>query len=155
MNGPKQIGGGSAGASVVRDLQQHRLGMLLDDVPFGWTLRVAFEQGGRPAESGGKHQAIVVRAHGSGNLVAAGGEHADMRPAIIELIAIFFYGYFHARSLGLLEDRQQLARGFVDAYPEFSRVEICNHRGHTAEVVGVRMGDRDDVETIDASIPEI
>jgi hypothetical protein len=34
-------------------------------------------------------------------------------------------------------------------------VEICKYRGHTAEVVGMRMRDDDHVETIDASMPEV
>src|SRR5208282_6400726 len=122
---------------------------------FGWTLRVTFEQSGRPAESGGEDQAIVVRTHRAGDLVAPGSEHTEMRSSVIELIAVFFYGDSHSCALSLLDDRQQLACGFIDTYPEFSRVEICNHRGHSSEVVGMRMRDYDHVQTIDASMPEI
>src|ERR1035441_7066679 len=101
MNGREQIGGSSAGASVMRDLQQHPLGMLFHDAPFRRTFRVSLEQSGCPAKSGTKHQAIVVWPHQAGDLVASGSEHVEMHAAVIELIAFFFYRNFHSRSLGL------------------------------------------------------
>src|SRR5208282_1520004 len=82
MNGREQIGRSSACASVMRDLQQYRLRMLFHDAAFRRTLRVSLEQSGRPAEGRGKHQAIVVRAHRAGDLVASGSEHVEMRSAI-------------------------------------------------------------------------
>src|SRR6266851_4072473 len=92
MNGREQIGGSSARASVMRDLQQHRLpGTLFHDALFRWTFRVSLEQSGCTAKRGSKHQAVVVRPHRPGDLVASGGEHVEMRSAIIELIDFFFY----------------------------------------------------------------
>ena len=113
MNGAEQIGRGSARASVVRDLQQHCLRMLFHDAAFRWTLRVAFKQSGRAGESRGENQAIIVCAHRAGDLVASGSEHLEVRSAEIEFVAVFFYGYFHARLLSLLDDRQQLACGHI------------------------------------------
>src|SRR5450759_3850125 len=112
--------------------------MLFHDAPFRRTLRISFEQSGRPAKSGRKHQAIVVRPHRPGDLVASGSEHVEMRSTVIELIAFFFYRDFHSRSLGLRNDRRQVAHRLVDTQPEFSRVKICNHRGHPTEMVSMR-----------------
>src|SRR5208337_1692482 len=91
MNRREQIGGGSAGAAVMRHLQQHRLRMLFHHTPFHRTLRVSLQQSGCPANSGRKHQAIVVRTHRSGDLVASGSEHMEMRSTVIELIALLSY----------------------------------------------------------------
>lgn len=63
MNGRKQIGGGSARAAVVRDLQKRCLRVLLHDAPFRGPLRISLEQGGCPAIGGRKHQAVVVWPH--------------------------------------------------------------------------------------------
>src|SRR5208283_3096661 len=109
----------------------------------------------RPGKRGREHQAIVIGTHQPGDLVASGSEHAEVRSTVIELIAIFFYRDYHSRAPGLRNDRRQLADRLVDAHPEFPRVEIRNYRGHSAKVVGVRMRNHDDVETIEASIPKI
>src|SRR4029077_4679760 len=91
MNGREQVGGSSTRASVMRDLQQHRLRMLFHDAPFCWTFRISLEQSGRPGKSGRKHQAIGVRPHRPGSLVASGSEHVEMHSTVIELVAFFFY----------------------------------------------------------------
>src|SRR5882762_658132 len=91
MNSRKQIGGSSARASMMRDLEQHRLRMLFHDAPFRRTFRVSLEQSSGPGKSGGKHQAIVIRLHRPGGLVASGSEHVEMRSPVIELVAFFFY----------------------------------------------------------------
>src|ERR1017187_10843671 len=91
MNRREQIGRSSARASVMRHLEQHCLRMLFHDVPLRETFRASLEQSGRPAESGRKHQAIVVRTHQPGDLIASGSEHVEMHAAVIELIALFFY----------------------------------------------------------------
>src|ERR1035437_1385108 len=78
-----------------------------------------------------------------------------MRSAVIECIAVLLNGNVHSLSLGLRNDRREFAYGLIDTQPEFSSVEICHHRGHSAEVVGMRMRDDDHVQMIDASIPKI
>ena len=63
-----------------------------------------------------------------------------MRAAVIELVAFFILLDFHSRVLGLRDDHCQLAHRLVDTQPEFSGMEICDHRGHSAEVVGIKDG---------------
>src|SRR6266851_9426309 len=92
MNGRQQIGGSSARAAVMCDLQQQRLPWaLFHDALFRWTFRVPLKQSGCPAESGRKHEAIVVRPHRAGDLIASGSEDVEMGAAVIEFIAFFFY----------------------------------------------------------------
>src|SRR5258708_24279966 len=129
--------------------------MLFHDAPFRRTFRVSFQQSGSSGKSGRKHQAIVVRPHRAGDLVASRSEHVEMRSSVIELIAFLFYRDFNSRSLRLRNDREQGAYWPVDTQPEFPRTEIGNHRRHSAEVISMRMSDRDHVETIEASIPKI
>src|SRR5258708_27904005 len=129
--------------------------MLSHDTPFRWPFAGSLEQSSRPGESRLKHQAIVVWPHRASNLVASGSEHVEMRSSVIELIAFLFDRDFHSRSLRLRNDREQGAYWPVDTQPELPRMEIGNHRRHSAEVISMRMRDRDHIETIEASIPKI
>src|ERR1700722_2430471 len=155
MHCGKQCGGRAARTAVMRNFQQHRLGMRFDDTPFGRTFRVTLEQSGRPAKRGGKYETVVIRTHRTGDLIASRSEHVKVHSAVIELIALFFHRDCHTGELGLRNNRCQFAYRLIDAEPKFSRMKIRNHGWHSPKMIGVRMSDRDDVEAINVSIPEI
>jgi len=62
----------------------------------------------------------------------------------------------HVLGAGLREERVEEWRvAGVDADPEFAGVEVAQDGGHAAHVVGVCVGEEDDVETADAARPEV
>jgi len=75
---------------------------------------VPFQQRGSPAKARRKHQAIVVRPHGSSVLIAPGSEHVETRSAVIKLVAFFFHRDFQPRFLRLDHDWQKFALGMID-----------------------------------------
>ncbi len=53
-------------------------------------------------------------------------------------------------------EQRAVGRGVgIDRDPELARAEVAQHGGHAAHVVGVGVGERDDVETPDLARPEI
>src|ERR1700723_3498433 len=91
MNRCEQAFGRAGCASVVRNLKQHRVGMLFHHPAFGSALRISLEQRSRRTESGAKDQAIVIWPHRARYLVSSRSQHMKMCSTVVELVSLFLY----------------------------------------------------------------
>ena len=160
----KELGRGGGPAAVVADFEQgvgaERGGGVAaerggDHLVFAGGFGVAFEQGGGLAELEAHDERVVVDGRAGVGVGGRGREDVDVDGVPGEAVAGAEMADFDAERSGL---RKQGAVGCgvgIDGDPELARAEVAQDGGHAAHVVGVGVGEGDDVEAAELARPEV